>query len=463
MNELPRTPVALLALMTIAGAALRLHGLDGGLWFDEIWLLVDLIRLPAGELLTTYGSDNNHPLYTWSAWLSVRAFGEQPWALRLPSFVFGVASIPALWFLGRRVTTQRESLIACALLALSYHGVWFSQNARGYAALLFFSITATTYLLRVLEGEKRAWVGHALLLALATWTHQTAVFLAATHFLVGLSRQKTRGAAFRAMLLAPAVSLTLHAPILGEMIAFLKPGAGHEIVASEWTSPLWMIRAAAASFGLPAAPAYGAAVLGLSVVAVGAWSLGRRDRRLPMLFLGPCLLGAVTMMALQRNLWPRFFFFAAGFLLLVGVRSAVILVPWAMARRALVVLALATFAAHGFTAGLYPKQDFAGAKAWIEANTTASDTVVTVSMATFVYESYHRTGWRSATTVKELETAIAGADSAYIVTTMPGYLTSRQPDIAAWLDTHANEVATFPGTVGGGHLTILKNSNTESE
>ena len=265
MRDLPRTPTAPLAIVTIVGAALRVHGLNGGLWFDEIWLLVDLVRLPAGELLTTYGSDNNHPLYTWSAWFSVHAFGEHAWALRLPSFVFGTASIPALWFLGRRVTSRNEALVACALLALSYHGVWFSQNARGYAALLFFSITSTTLLLRVLDGEKRAWVGYALLLALATWTHQTAVFLAATHFLVGLARAETRGAAWRAMLLAPAVSLLLHAPILAEMIAFLKPGAGHEIVASEWTSPLWMIRAAASSFGLPAGVAYGAAAAGFTL------------------------------------------------------------------------------------------------------------------------------------------------------------------------------------------------------
>jgi uncharacterized membrane protein len=48
-----------------------------------------------------------------------------------------VASIGALYLLGRAVAGPTEALFAAALMTVAYHHVWFSQNARGYSGLLF--------------------------------------------------------------------------------------------------------------------------------------------------------------------------------------------------------------------------------------------------------------------------------------------------------------------------------------
>ena len=58
--------------LSAVGRLLRLGGkLDYGLWCDEIQTLVEHVRRPLDSIVTTLGSDNNHPLYTVSAWLSM--------------------------------------------------------------------------------------------------------------------------------------------------------------------------------------------------------------------------------------------------------------------------------------------------------------------------------------------------------------------------------------------------------
>ena len=66
--------------------------------------------------------------------------------------LFGLASILALYLFGRQVTSASESLLAAALLTFSYHHVWFSQNARGYTGLLFWTLLSSWLLLRALRN-----------------------------------------------------------------------------------------------------------------------------------------------------------------------------------------------------------------------------------------------------------------------------------------------------------------------
>ena len=156
-SEPPRTHGGpALALLLVAAALLRIIHLDSGLWYDEIVTLVEFVRLPLASLVTTYTSTNNHILYSLLAKACTSLFGESSWALRLPAAVFGVASIWALFGLGREVTTRREALLASALMAFSYHHVWFSQNARGYTILLLGTIVATELLMRGLANGRRS-------------------------------------------------------------------------------------------------------------------------------------------------------------------------------------------------------------------------------------------------------------------------------------------------------------------
>ncbi|HEU4563853.1 MAG TPA: glycosyltransferase family 39 protein, partial [Gemmatimonadaceae bacterium] len=181
-----------LAVILLVGAALRLHDLGAGLWYDEILTLVWYARYPLGYIISTFDSQNQHMLYSVLAHGSLQAFGDSAWALRLPAALFGIASLWATYWFGTMITTRRESLLAAALLAASYHHVWFSQNARGYSGLLFWTLVTSALFLRLLRARdaadaRPAWgptVAYAVTSALAVFTHTSAVFVTVAHFLV---------------------------------------------------------------------------------------------------------------------------------------------------------------------------------------------------------------------------------------------------------------------------------------
>ena len=456
---------------------LRLLGhLNDGLWFDEIWTLVDFGRRPWLEVLTEFGSDNNHPLYTQLAWLSLRAFGESAWALRLPAVVFGVMGVGALWLLARRVVPSTVAVTVTLLLALSYHHVWFSQNARGYTGLLFFTLISTYWLLKALADEHpRAWVYHGLLLGLATYVHLTGVFIAVGHLGVALTTSlrrdvspRVRWTPFAGLALATGFSLVLHSLILPEMIAFFtrpRPGAPAVAGPAEWTSPWWTIRATAASLGLGVAVGLVALGGGALVAAVGALRFWQRDLRWLILFFLPGLAGGAMLIGLGRNLWPRFFFFLAGFMLLVvvvGIDTSARLFSAAVKKpswgRPLSFLgqaiAVAAFALILPRAYALPKQDYAGAQAWVDAHRTPGDTVVTVGLTRMPYARYYRTDYRPIATAAELQTTTSTQGRLLVMHTLPAYLTSRAPALARRL-AGFRELARFPGSVGAGDIVVL--------
>ena len=88
--------VTCLTALTVLGAALRIHNLAGGLWYDEIATLLDSVRPELRHIVTHYPGNNDHTLYSILAHLSITLFGEHAWSIRLPALIFGTASIPML-------------------------------------------------------------------------------------------------------------------------------------------------------------------------------------------------------------------------------------------------------------------------------------------------------------------------------------------------------------------------------
>ena len=154
-----RPEALLFAAILAVATVVRLHGLGSDLWFDEMATYVRDAGLPIGELVSTYESQNQHFLYSILAKLTMAAFGDSPWSLRLPAVIFGVAGIWALYRLGMYVANRREALLAAGLVALSYHHVWFSQNARGYTGLMFFTLLSSWLLLRGSRGTPAGDLG----------------------------------------------------------------------------------------------------------------------------------------------------------------------------------------------------------------------------------------------------------------------------------------------------------------
>src|SRR4029077_10917156 len=120
---------------------------------------------------------NNHMFYSLQAQAAIALFSESAWSLRLPAALFGLASVVAVWALARIAVGRTEALVVAFLLAISYDHVWFSQNARGYTELLFWTTWATLLFARGLAGSGwRTWTLYAISMVAANYTHLSALF-----------------------------------------------------------------------------------------------------------------------------------------------------------------------------------------------------------------------------------------------------------------------------------------------
>lgn len=183
------TAAGLIALTGVA-AVLRLPGLNQGLWYDEIMTIVLSLREPLTSIVQRFPSNNVHPLYSVLGRLSIVALGEHAWTIRLPAVLFGVACIPLMYATALEVASRREALFSAAILAVSYQHVWFSQNARGYSALAFWTLLCTWLFFRARRRNSYGLqTAYACAAALGVYTHMTMGFIIATHALIVAGRQ----------------------------------------------------------------------------------------------------------------------------------------------------------------------------------------------------------------------------------------------------------------------------------
>jgi len=101
-------------------------------------------------------------------WVVVNLWDASLVALRLPTVLFGVASIPIIYLLGTKIFSEKEGLLAAFLLAISYHHTHYSQEARMYSMVFFFVLLCMYFLYT--NHPSFALVA----LTFAVWTHYFA-------------------------------------------------------------------------------------------------------------------------------------------------------------------------------------------------------------------------------------------------------------------------------------------------
>jgi uncharacterized membrane protein len=470
---------AWLSGLVVLAAVLRLPALNQQLWFDEILTLLESARAPIWQIVTEYGGQNQHMLYSVLAHSSISLFGEQPWTLRLPAVFFGVASIPALYFLGRLVTTDREALYASALMTVNYQHVWFSQNARGYTGMVFWTLLASISFIRCANrGSRRHWVMYGLSSALGIYTHLMMACVVAAHVLVYvwlLSSRARTGRPFAGNFLAPVhgfvlcgvLSLLLYAPVLPRVLAHTV-GVARDPVHYEWASPLWalaeMIR------GLRSGTAGGllaVAIAGFILLSglIGYW---QENRFTVGLFVVPGLVTAIAVLATSHNFWPRFFFFEIGFAMLLVVRGAMVLgsLGSQMIGRsekfglqmgtAVVFLMLLASVIPLRAEYLYPKQDYLGAMKFLDENQRPGEQVLTAGVTTTPFQRYYGRQWAFVVTRSQLDAALQSGHPTWIIYSMPGSIRTSQPEVWEMIQSSFTLVRAFPGTLGGGTIYVSK-------
>lgn len=470
--------LVLIGLLGI-GALLRIINLNSGLWYDEVNTLLDFVRPPARQIITSFATDNQHLLYSLLAHYSIGIFGESPWSLRLPAVLFGLGSLWALCGLGRAIASRREAILATALLTVSYHHIWFSQNARGYTGLLFWTLLGTWLFIAGLQsGRQRHWLGYVLAMTLAIYTHLAALFVVISHAIVygwllvrGANKEGYKGGRWRplwAFALVGSLSFQLYALALPQAIGSVVDDG--TTVPSDWTNPLWTL--AETLRGLQVGFAgVGALIAAALLFGSGLLSYLRENRMVVALLVLPGLLGATVIVSLQHNFWPRFFFYALGFAILIAVRGAMVFgriaasiaahgaarVP--LARRIGTALACMLIFLSASSLGFnyrYPKQDYLGALAYLEEQRQAGEPVVAVGLASVPYRRYYAPHLEQVATLEQLESVRARGRATWLLYTFPIYMKAHHPDILAAIENDFIVVKEFPGTVGDGTIYLCR-------
>ncbi|MGN6814680.1 MAG: glycosyltransferase family 39 protein [Solirubrobacterales bacterium] len=180
----PRSYVLPVALAGLIGAAavLRFAGLGVQSYHhDEV---ITAMRVLPGSLSHLFHevrvSESNPPLYYLLAWGWAKAFGLGEVGLRSLSALLGVAVVPVAYLIGRELSSRRTGLVLAAFVAFNPMLIWYSQEARSYALLIFFCALSLYFFLRALDrAEGRDFWLWGLTSALALGSHYFAFFLVA--------------------------------------------------------------------------------------------------------------------------------------------------------------------------------------------------------------------------------------------------------------------------------------------
>ena len=166
-------------LVILLAVVLRFYRLGAdGLWIDEYFTWFNVNPPPGHGFWEQFRDNIQGPLYLAVLWPFV-GDNLSEFLLRLPAALAGVAAVSLVMRLGRELGDARSGAWAGLLLAVNPFHVWYSQEARGYAFLVLFSLAATLVLVRMLrEGATvRSGLAYGLLSALAVLSNMSALFL----------------------------------------------------------------------------------------------------------------------------------------------------------------------------------------------------------------------------------------------------------------------------------------------
>jgi len=148
---------SILGSVIIIAAALRLYNLGGpSLWFDEaITSNAAEAVLRTGEPVFPSGFVYDRALpHSYVVAASFELFGVSEFAGRLPSVVFGLLTVLALYLLGREVGDGRVGLVAAVLAGLAAWEVAWTRQVRMYPMLQLFFVTGFLLLFRSHSGGR---------------------------------------------------------------------------------------------------------------------------------------------------------------------------------------------------------------------------------------------------------------------------------------------------------------------
>ena len=170
------------AAIFLVGLALRLYRLGArSFWLDEVFTAQMVQYQSLAEAIRNVRADNA-PLAYIVTWL-LRGFGGGEWTVRLPYAIAGSLTVVAVYALGKALGRPRAALVGALLMAISPFSLWFAQDARPYAFLMFFTTMQFLFAYRVVQQSRLInWLGLILFSLLNLYTHYLALLVTGANF-----------------------------------------------------------------------------------------------------------------------------------------------------------------------------------------------------------------------------------------------------------------------------------------
>jgi mannosyltransferase len=179
------TPWVLLGIIILLSLSLRFYDLGGeSYWYDEIIM----VRVAQHNIWAII-KGGRPPLYIILSHFWIKLFGTGEAATRSLSAIFGLASIPVIYLIGKELFNRRVGLIGAFLMAISQFQIYYSQDFRYYS--LFVLMTLLSYFFLVIGLRNRNIINlslYVLTSVLLFYTHTFGVFIIAAQNLYFLLR-----------------------------------------------------------------------------------------------------------------------------------------------------------------------------------------------------------------------------------------------------------------------------------
>lgn len=381
-----------IVLLLALAALLRFYKLDSQLWLDEVVALVNSYRDPFWKILTT---------------------------------LFGVAGVFMFYKLSCRFSGEGEALLGTALLALSYHHIYFSQDARGYTLYLFLALAAICSMPTRARDDGPKPLHLLAMLALIT------LFI-----------------------------LLLYAPIISDSLSYVK-GPVYEPTVSQGARAFDLI--AELFNGLKSTFSNWPVLTGAALVCtIGGLDFLRQDPVALAVLVVPLIISVAAMGVIGAAAHAPYFLLALITAYLLGTRGLVLLGRTLLRRfsksaliRPAMAVGLVAFAALPLRAYYsMSKQDFLGALRQVRAVAGPSDRTMAAGLAAHIYRIYYAPDFPAVKNLSDLMRGEASGRALWVITTFERVEARQRPDLLARLRKDYQLMHLLPASTGDGEMRI---------
>ncbi len=304
-----------ISAIVVVAFGLRVVAASNDFWLDEIWTWMTTLQMEsASDVLFRIRDENNHFLNTlWIYWLGPNA---GVLSYRLGSVVTGTLSVAVAGLIGNR-QSKTAGCVCSLLMATSYLQVHYSSEARGYGAVVCFSLIGFWLLERsTLQPSTRRDGAFAIVSVLGILAQPMFVYAYGSLGIWWLihtwpQRQHLRhwiASGFRCHLLPIAFGGWLYAINVRHMVN----GGGPIDPLADVLSQTLSLTVGGPYSGWPMTLQ---ALLALLLVVLAIWKIaGTRDRRWVFFTLIIFVMPALLLIVVNRSeIYPRYFVISQAF------------------------------------------------------------------------------------------------------------------------------------------------------